>query len=67
MMKMGPLTIVLAITGMAILLVAPFSCKGKKGEPIPTMEGIAKMDIQKQPFGNPVSYTHLTLPTNREV
>jgi len=52
MMKMGPLTIVLAVTGMAILLVAPFSCKGKKGEPIPTMEGIAKMDIQKQPFGN---------------
>ncbi len=52
MMKMGPLTIVLAITGMAILLVAPFSCKGKKGEPIPTMEGIAKMDIQRQPFGN---------------
>ena len=23
--------------------------------------------IKKNPFGGPVSYTHLTLPTNREV
>ena len=41
---------------------APFSCVVKKGE------SVRIVDLEgQQAVDTPVSYTHLTLPTNREV